>query len=112
MKVVIDKRIWKMNENVSDAIQDMLTDIWNLVNNTAKKNAPYLSWTLRKSISVDFDNIEKWIVVVWSDVKYAKRREFENKKNPDRRYYLLRWYRDNRAKISAIVINALTKKLK
>ena len=43
---------------------------------------------------------------------YARRREFENKKNPDRRYYLLRWYTENRTKISAIVIDALTKKLK
>ena len=107
----IDK-VENIDKNVSSAIQLMLTDVWLLVSNSAKKNAPYLSWTLRRSISTDFNNIKRWFAVVWSDVKYAKRREYENKKNPDRRYYLLRWYIENQNKVSAIVIDALTKKLK
>ena len=101
--------LWK---NVSNAVQLMLMDIWNLVSNTAKKNAPYLSWTLRKSINSDFDYIDKWYIVVWSDVKYARRREFENKKNPQTTYYLKRWYTDNEVKIWKIVKEALDKSLK
>ena len=112
MKVEIDSRIPKMWQNVSSAIQIMLMDVANVIQNSAKINAPYLTGTLRKSINTDFDRIQKWVAVVWSDVKYARRREYENYKNPDRKYYLWRWYSENEWKINRIVIDALNKTMR
>ncbi len=112
MKVEIDSRIPKMWQNVSSAIQIMLMDVANVIQNSAKINAPYLTGTLRKSINTDFDRIQKWVAVVWSDVKYARRREYENYKHPDRKYYLWRWYSENETKINKIVIEALNKTMK
>lgn len=112
MKVEIDSRIPKMWENVSGAIQLMLMDVANVVKNSAKQNAPYLTGTLRRSISTDFNKIQRGTAVVWSDVKYARRREYENNKNPDRKYYLWRWYSENEWKILRIVKEALDKKMK
>ena len=112
MRVEIDERIPEMWENVEGAIQLMLTDVANLIMNSAKQNAPYLTWTLRKSINTDFNKIQKWMAIVWSPVKYARIREYVNNKNPDRRYYLRRWYEDNEMKIQRIVKETLDKKMK
>lgn len=112
MKVEIDSRILDMWENVSSAIQIMLMDVSNVIQNSAKINAPYQTGTLRKSINTDFDKIQKWVAVVWSNVKYAKRREYENNKNPDRKYYLWRWYSENKWKIEKIIEDAFNKTMK
>ncbi|MBO7711953.1 MAG: hypothetical protein J6S85_00210 [Methanobrevibacter sp.] len=48
-----------MDRNVSSAIQIMLMDVANVIQNSAKINAPYLTGTLRKSINTDFDRIQK-----------------------------------------------------
>ena len=112
MQVEIDTRIAKMPENVNWAIQIMLMDISNLIMNSAKQNAPVLTWTLRRSISTDFNKIQKWMTVVWSPVKYARKREYVNNKNPQTRYYLRRWYSENEMKIMQIVKEDLNKKMK
>lgn len=112
MRVEIDSRIPKMWENVSSAIQLMLQDIANLISNSAKQNAPYLTGTLRKSINTDFNKIQKGMAIVWSPVKYARVREYVNYKNPDRRYYLWRWFEDNEMKIQRIAKEVLDKEMK
>lgn len=106
----IDK-VKNLNFNIENATNLALTKIWLIVQNRAKENAPYLTWTLRKSIATDFDNISKWFVVVWSPVQYAKRREYENKLHPDRKFYLKRWYTENKKEILNIVRRFISEKL-
>ena len=107
----IDK-IQKLGINTEDAMQLMLAKIGLTVQNTSKKLAPYMTGILRKSIGTDFNYIKKGMVVVGSNVAYARKREYENKKNPQTKYYLLRGYTTNRAKIKAIIIKSLQEKLK
>jgi len=59
--------------------------------NIAKTNAPVLSWNLRRSIIKETfqPTLNEWIIWrIWSKLKYAKRREFENYKNPHRKFYM------------------------
>lgn len=112
MRVEIDSRIPKMWENVSSAIQLMLMDVANVIQNSAKQNAPYLTGTLRKSINTDFNKIQRGTAIVWSPVKYARVREYVNNKNPHTKYYLRRWYSENEMKIQKIVKDALNKQMK
>ena len=90
----VDK-VKNMNRNVNSAIQVALSKIWLMVANTSKELAPYQTWNLRRSISVDFTRVQKWTVVVWSPEPYARRREFENYKNPDRKYLMIIWNNGN-----------------
>lgn len=104
-------KLFNLDWSVSSAVQLMLTDISLLIQNSAKVNAPYLTWNLRRSISTDFNKIQRWIAVVWSPVKYARVREYVNNLHPDRRYYLKRAYEDNRSEIINIINTSLKKKL-
>lgn len=116
--MVYTKLIWdvdkvkNMNKNVNSAIQVALSKIWLMVSNTSKELAPYQTGNLRRSISVDFMNVQRWFVVVWSPEPYARRREFENYKNPDRKYYIMRWYTTNETKIKDIINQAFNDNLK
>jgi hypothetical protein len=105
------KKFFNVKSNSNVAIELALTQIWLMVQNQAKINAPYDKWTLRRSIITDFKQIKSWLVVVWSQVAYARRREFENYKNPHTKYYLKRWYEDNRDRILKIVIEQFKLKL-
>lgn len=120
-------KLFKLWENVSSAVQSMLTDIALLIQNSAKQNAPVWRreqypntpsnqkrrwWTLRKSISTDFDYIQKWTVIVWSPVAYARVREYVNNLNPHTTRYLWRWYSENEDKIKRIMNDDLSKELK
>lgn len=107
----IDKAI-NLNKEVPSAVQLILLDIADIIQNSAKINAPYQTWNLRWSITSARERIKQWVVVVWSDVAYARRREFENYKNPHRKYYLQRWYTDNIAEIDRIIQNDLSSELK
>ena len=104
-------KLFKLWDNVSSAVQLILTDVALLIQNSAKINAPYLSWNLRRSISTQFDFIQKWTVIVWSPVKYARRREFENNLHPRTMRYLRRWYSENESKIKDIINKNLSKEL-
>lgn len=121
------KKLFELNGQVSTAVQLMLTDIALLIQNRAKQNAPVRKrdnypntpsnrkrrwWTLRKSISTDFNFIQFWKVIVWSDVKYAKIREYQNNLNPHTKKYLRRWYYENKDKINSIIKADLSKELK
>ncbi len=96
-------KVMKLNASVSRSVQVMLMKIATTISNTAKVAAPYLSGTLRRSISIKTNKLSRGVVVVWSPVAYARKREFENKAHPDRRYYLKKWYDLNRSYIREIV---------
>ena len=102
----------RISKEVPSAVQLILWDIADIVQNSAKINAPYQTWNLRWSITTQRERIKQWIVVVWSPVAYARRREFENRKNPQRRFYLQRWYTENISQINAIIKNDLSNELK
>lgn len=119
-------KLFKLWDNVSSAVQLILTDVWLLIQNSAKQNAPVWNrdnypntpsnqkrrwWTLRKSIWTDFNFIQKWTVVVWSDVKYARVREYVNNLNPHTKKYLRRWYYENKDQIKRIIVDDLSKEL-
>jgi len=106
------KKAQKMAINVDNAIELALSKIWLMVQNTAKINSPYDRGTLRRSISTDFSKIKQGLVVVWSPVVYARIREFVNKKNPHTKFYLMRWFTENKTKINQIIKTALKDKLK
>ena len=120
-------KLFKLWDNVSSAVQLILQDVALLIQNSAKVNAPVRRreqypntpsnqkrrwWTLRKSIWTDFNFIQKWTVIVWSNVKYAKVREYVNNLNPHTRKYLRRWYTDNKDQIKRIINEDLSKELK
>ena len=98
----VDKvlNLWK---SVSSAVQLILTDVALLIQNTAKINAPFMTWNLRWSITTDFNRIQQWFVVVWSPVAYARIREYVNFKNPQTTHYLERWYTENQREIENII---------
>lgn len=78
---------WDIKVDISWAITKSLHQSTQLVRGKAIQNAPVLSWTLRRSItSMVWGTTGR----VWTNVKYAKRREYENKKNPHRRFYMKR----------------------
>ena len=106
----IDK-VSQLEFNVEDAIELALIKIWLKVQNQAKLNAPYQTGTLRRSISTDFSKIKRGMVVVGSPVAYARRREFQNFKNPHRRFYLKRAYEMQQAEIGRIITEALDREL-
>lgn len=98
--------------HVEKTIELVLTKSWLLVSNTAKELAPYQTGTLRRSITLDFSRINQSMVIVWSRVKYARRREFENKKHPDRTYYFARAKEYNREEIWKYFRQYLSQELK
>ena len=54
----------------------------------AQENAPYETGTLKKSIGT---RIWAYSATIWPrGVDYARRREFENNKNPSRKFYMKR----------------------
>lgn len=91
MKINFDvKKFWEMAKHIHV--------IWLYNSSTriqwdAQDNAPYQTWTLRKSIWrfpwVVRQSTNK--VIIWPrKVKYAFRREFENYKNPHKKFYMRR----------------------
>lgn len=96
----------KINVNLDNLDINKIHQI-GLINSTqiiakqARENAPIDTWTLKKSISIEPNNITKTTkqARVWSrKVVYALRREFENKKNPHKKFYMKRAY-DNAQEI-------------
>lgn len=90
----------KVNVNLDDLSVERINQI-GLINSTqllakqAKENAPLDTGTLKKSIWVEPNTITRKTTEarVWSrKVVYALRREFENKKNPHKKFYMKRAY--------------------
>jgi len=98
----IDK-VKNLDKNVSDSVKLILRKASLIVQNNAKENAPVDTGTLRKSITTNLNQINRWFVIVWSPVKYARRREFENNLHPQTKYYLIRWYEEHIPEIRDII---------
>lgn len=58
------KKVMRLKSNVSRAVQVMLMKIATTISNTAKVAAPYLSGTLRRSISINTMKLTQGTVVV------------------------------------------------
>jgi len=113
LDVKVDQRLKDLFQiDIKDKIEKALIQSSLIVQNRAKDIAPYLSWTLKRSISVDYSNIKQLYTVVWSNVPYARKRHWENKKNPQTLRYLFRWYEENKTKIENIFKQALNDILK
>lgn len=93
--------------DIKNPIQKAMLQITMIVQNQAKINAPFQTWTLRRSITSDLTRIVNLYSVVGSPVAYARRREYENNLHPDRKFYLKRWYEMNETKIKSIIQTAL-----
>lgn len=119
-------RLFKLDKSVSTSVQLSLRDVGDVIRNSAIKNAPVWKrenypdtpsnrkrrwWTLRKSISIDMNKIQQWIVVVWSPVVYSRIREYINNLQPQTKYYLKRWYTENKREIMRIIANNLKREL-
>ncbi len=76
-------------ESIKPAIQKSLKQWVLLVDEKAWKNAPYLTWNLRRWINFE---VKPYIWIVWvsEKIKYARAREYVNKKNPHKRFYMKR----------------------
>jgi len=86
-------------EKARPALQLTLTQGALMVQNKAKENSPYHTGTLRRSITTDYSMMNTGKAVVWTNTVYARRREFENNKNPHTKYYMERAMKDSEANI-------------
>lgn len=73
--------------DLNTAIKKSLWQSVTLVQWKAVNNAPYLSWNLKRSIWVE---VKQDIWIVWTNLDYAKAREYVNKKNPHTKFYMKR----------------------
>lgn len=89
---------WDITVDISWAIQKSLHQSTQLVRGKAIQNAPVMTWTLRRSITTEVMTKE---ATVWTNVKYAKVREYKNKKNPQRRFYMKRALQSSLIKIQS-----------
>lgn len=106
------QQLMQLNDKVNAVVQIILVDVWNEITNNAKENAPYLTWSLRKSLNSNFNSISKWFVVVGSPLVYASVREFVNKKHPNRKFYLERAFTEHIDDITDIIMEDLDFNLK
>lgn len=95
--------------DLKNPIQKTLVQAATTVQRSAKRNAPVLTWTLRRSISTDLAEVKNDIAKVWTNVPYAKLREYENRKNPRRRFYMRRSVNQNIDKIKQLFLKNLLK---
>lgn len=107
----IQELMW-LNDKVNAVVQIILVDVWNEITNNAKENAPYLTWSLRKSLNQDFSAINKWFAVVGSPLDYASLREYSNRKNPQTTFYLKRAFTEHMDTIHNIILEDLQSNMK
>ena len=77
-------------QQIKPAIRRSLNQSLVLVEWKAKYNAPVLSWDLKGSINFQSINFVNMYWVVWTNVKYARIREYVNNKNPSKKFYMKR----------------------
>lgn len=107
------EKIEDLDKNVSAAVQFILLRVGqNVLVNNAKINAPFLSGDLRDSLGMKADMVESGYIIVWSDKPYSRRREYENNKNPQTKYYLWRAYSEHIPEIRETIITSLSDKLR
>ena len=76
-------------QDIKPAITKSIAQSTYLVDEKAWNNAPYKTWNLRRWIWYEIKDYI-WIVWVSEKVPYAKLREYVNKKNPHKRFYMKR----------------------
>lgn len=106
------QQLMELNDKVNAVVHIILIDVWNEIANNAMENAPYLTWSLKKSLHMDHNTLSKWFVVVGSPLAYASVREFVNKKNPTRTFYLERAFTEHIDDITDIIMEDLGFNLK
>jgi len=87
MQINVTMNWWTIDVNIQWAVRKSLHQSTQLVRWKAIQNAPIQTWTLRRSITTQIKK-DSW--TVWTNVKYARRREYENRKNPHRKFYMKR----------------------
>lgn len=97
------ERFLRWDYDLDDGITRGVKQSALLIQNSAKRNAPYDKGTLRRSISTDFRMIRAGLAKIWSPVKYARKREFVNNKNPHRKYYFKRAKEENEDEITTLI---------
>lgn len=88
-----------------EAIEKSLIQSTLEVQGKAVRFAPYETWNLRRSIATEVKK-DKWIV--WTNVKYARKVEYVNKKNPSRKFYMKRALETSIPKIERIFTKNIT----
>lgn len=83
-----------------------LVQIWRW---EAIQNAPVLTWNLRRSITTKV-SWDKWFV--WTNLKYWKKREFINKKNPHRTFFMKKAKKEINENMDKVFTKNLIKRLK
>jgi len=101
----------KLSENVRKAQKDALLEFTLIIQNAAKKKAPYDTGTLRRSITSSFETLSSLRTKIGSPVPYARRRHFENKKNPRIKFYLTNAYKVKVHKYPKIIEKHLDRNL-
>lgn len=108
VQVKFGKKLNKfLNTDWDSTINKAMTRVTLMVQNKAKELAPVDTGTLRRSITSDFSRLSQGITVVGSPVPYARRRHFENYKNPQTLLYLERGYTEQESELKSILKNAL-----
>lgn len=103
-------------EDIKPAINKSLRQSVLLVEWKAKINAPVLSWDLKWGINWNLKQISSWIwIISTSDSQpYARIREYVNKKNPHKKFYMKRALESSEKEIYEFftknILNMITKK--
>lgn len=99
VKVIIPDFIKKIQ--IDKPIKTTIFQIANDIRTDAVKNAPYKSWTLRRSLSVNLE--DKWMTAtIWSNLVYARIQEewWEINWNPYLHFKIWnRWIKKRKVKI-------------
>jgi len=98
--------------DINNLVEKALVQASLIVQNTAKDLAPYLSWNLKSSISVDYSKIKQLYTIIWSKLDYARIRHWINRKNPQTLRYMFRGYEENATNIRRIFENVLKQSFK
>ena len=95
MKIIVKTNVNLERINIGRVNQIGLLNSTQTLVKRAADNAPYATGTLSKSITADpgaITTTTKKVRVGPRGVVYGKRREYENKKNPHKKYYMRRTY--------------------
>ena len=98
------QKVMNSRFDLNNVLQKALIQSSLLVQNSAKEFAPYDTWKLRQSITTNLSKITQLQAIIWSPLPYARRRNYENNKNPQTKLYLVtRAYEVNKSEILRLV---------
>ena len=93
MKIIVKTSFDLDKIDIQEVTRIWLYNATQEITRQARINAPYETGTLKKSIWVEPGSITRWTTnarVGPRKVIYAVRREYENKKNPHKKFYMKR----------------------